>query len=135
MEPDKLVEPTLTKKKTAISTDDFTVRHRLGKGAYGDVFLVVKNSDRKVYAMKQIQKKKLEREQKEYQAMVEKELLSNFKHPGIVKLRSSFQDKQNLYFVLEYCEGGEFISFIKSNIDKLNEDVKTFYIAQIVNLL
>lgn len=61
MEADNPVEPVLVKKKTTITTDDFTMKHRLGKGAYGDVFLVVKNSDRKVYAMKQIQKKKLER--------------------------------------------------------------------------
>lgn len=100
MDPEKPAETSPTKKKPSLTPEDFTIKYRLGKGAYGDVFLVVKNSDRKIYAMKQIQKKKLEREQKEYQAMVEKELLSNFKHPGIIKLRSSFQDKQSLYFVL-----------------------------------
>ncbi len=57
----KAVEPTSAKKKTSLTTQDFTIKYRLGKGAYGDVFLVVKNSDRKNYAMKQIQKKKLER--------------------------------------------------------------------------
>jgi len=57
-----------------VSAEDFTIKHKLGKGAYGDVFLVVKNSDEKVYAMKQIQKKKLERERKEYQALVESQL-------------------------------------------------------------
>ncbi len=35
------------------------MKHKLGKGAYGDVYLVIKNIDKKVYAMKQIQKKKL----------------------------------------------------------------------------
>ncbi len=99
------------------------------------MYLAGKNSDGKIYAMKQIQKKKLEREQKEYQAMVEKELLSLLKHPGIVKLKYTFQDKSNLYFVQEYCEGGEFINFIKVNIGKLTQQLKTFYIAQIVNLL
>ena len=57
------------------------------------------------------------------------------KHPGIVKLRYSFQDKTSLYFVLEYCEGGDFINFIKNNMDKLTEDVKIFYIGEIVNML
>ena len=111
------------------------MKHKLGKGAYGDVFLVSKNSDGKVYAMKQIQKKKLSREEKEYQAMVEKELLSQLKHSGIVRLKYTFQDKANLYFVQEYCEGGEFINFIKLNINKLTEEVKIFYIAEIVNIL
>ena len=126
-------EPSPAKKK--LGMEDFTIKYRLGKGAYGDVFLVIKHSDRKAYALKQIQKKKLEREQKEYQALVERELLTNFKHPGIVKLRYSFQDKTSLYFVQEYCQGGEFINFIKANINKLTEQVKVFYIGQIVNLI
>jgi serine/threonine protein kinase len=36
----------------------------LGRGAYGDVFLVLKKGEGKLYAMKQIVKKKLSREQK-----------------------------------------------------------------------
>lgn len=67
--------------------------------------------------------------------MVEKELLSNLKHPGINKLRYTFQDKACLYFIQEFCEGGEFINFIKLNINKLTEEVKIFYIAEIVNIL
>lgn len=67
--------------------------------------------------------------------MVEKELLTNMKHLGIVKLRYSFQDKQSLYFVLEYCEGGDFINFIKNNISKLTEEAKIFYIAEMVNII
>lgn len=51
-----------TKKKMSLTIEDFTVKHRLGKGAYGDVFYVIKNSDKNEYAMKQIQKKKLQRE-------------------------------------------------------------------------
>jgi len=108
MEGEEPIEPMtpMTAARKKITSEDFSIKYRLGKGAYGDVFLVVKNSDHKKYAFKQIQKKKLEREQKEYQAMVERELLTNFKHPGIVKLRYSFQDRHSLYFVQEYCEGG-----------------------------
>jgi serine/threonine protein kinase len=51
----------MTKKKSSLSVkpDDFTIKYRLGKGAYGDVFLAVKNSDGREYAMKQIMKRKL----------------------------------------------------------------------------
>ena len=54
-----------TKKKTQLTVEDFTVKHKIGKGAYGDVFFVIKNSDKNEYAMKQIQKRKLQREEKE----------------------------------------------------------------------
>ncbi len=64
--------PSPKKKSSSISItpEDFSVKYRLGKGAYGDVFLVLKNSDQILYAMKQIQKKKLEKEKKEYQALI-----------------------------------------------------------------
>lgn len=51
--------PTPTTARKKYTMDDFTIKHRLGKGAYGDVFLVLKNSDSKAYALKQIQKRKL----------------------------------------------------------------------------
>jgi len=72
MEPDKEkkegekekkeAEPSTARKR--VSMEDFTLKPRLGNGAYGDVFPVIKNSDHKAYALKQIQKRKLEREQK-----------------------------------------------------------------------
>jgi serine/threonine protein kinase len=53
--------PELMKKKSSISLtmEDFLIKYTLGKGAYGDVYLVEKNSDKKLYALKQIQKRKL----------------------------------------------------------------------------
>lgn len=62
--------PSPTKLKASLTVEDFIMKHKLGKGAYGDVFLVMKKSDKNVYALKQIQKKKLEKQQKQYQAMV-----------------------------------------------------------------
>ena len=53
----------------------------MGKGAYGEVFEVVRKGTLSRFALKQIQKKLLAREKKEYQALVEKELLSNVEHP------------------------------------------------------
>lgn len=65
MEGEKQVEASSpTKRRNSIGCEDFTIKHRLGRGAYGDVFLVLKNSDGKAFAMKQIAKKKLSREQK-----------------------------------------------------------------------
>ena len=99
------------------------------------MFLVSKKSDGRSFAMKQIQKRKLAREEKEYQAMVEKELLTCMQHPGVVHLRYTFQDKSSLYFIQEFCQGGEFINFIKLNSDRLNERIRVFYVAEMVNLL
>lgn len=82
-------------------------------GAYGKVELVERKGIK--YALKIIEKRILAKEDKEYQAFIERELLRKMNHPGIVALKTCFQDRQHLYFCLEYCEGGDFITFIRNN--------------------
>jgi calcium-dependent protein kinase len=37
----------------------------------------------------------------------EVEILRNLDHPNIIKLYETFEDENNLYLVMELCEGGE----------------------------
>jgi serine/threonine protein kinase len=99
------------------------------------VHLVRRKEDDKKFALKQIEKKLLSQEKKEYQAMVERELLCRLDHPGIIKLNSSFTDPKKLYFVLEYCEGGQFKDFLQMHYGRLNFNVVAFYVGEIVNVL
>lgn len=41
-------------------------------------------------------------------ALAEQEILASSNHPFIVTLYHSFQSQDYLYFVMEYCMGGEF---------------------------
>lgn len=116
-----------TKKK--LSMADFEKLGRLGEGAYGEVYMVRKKDIDKKFALKQLEKKQLAKERKEYQAMVERELLTQINHPGIIKINSSFQDPNRLYFVLELCEGGAFKDFLKLNYGRLSLDVLSFYVG------
>jgi len=45
--------------------------------------------------------------------MLETELLRNMDHPNIIKMYETFEDKSNVYIVMELCEGGELIDIIK----------------------
>jgi 3-phosphoinositide dependent protein kinase-1 len=67
--------------------------------------------------------------------LVERELLTRIEHPGVIKILASFQDTDNLYFVLELCEGGNFKDLICMSPNKCNETSFRFYIAEIVNIL
>ena len=55
-------------KKPATKDDYEMVNNSIGRGAYGRVHLVKR--DEVLYAMKEIEKKKLAKEKKEYQAYV-----------------------------------------------------------------
>jgi serine/threonine protein kinase len=107
-------------KKMTIT--DFKVIRNLGKGAYAKVISVKNIHTGKNYAIKVIDKTFIEREEKVEQVHIEKQLLSLFEHPNIIKLYSTFQNKKKLYFVLELAERGDLKEFIttQSNHVQLN---------------
>ena len=79
----------------------------IGKGSYAKVVLVKKKGeDSKVYAMKILKKKYIEKKKQEAHVMTERNILIKMESPFIVKLHYSFQNEKKLFFVLEYCPGG-----------------------------
>ena len=56
------------------------------------------------------------------------------KHPMLIQLSCSFQDQRNIYFVLDYAEGGSFIDLIKLNVLTEFLDIQ-FYVAEMVLIL
>lgn len=56
-----------------------------------------------------------------------------FDHPFIMKLEFAFQDKHNLYMVMEFVNGGElFFHLHKSSTQGFSQERAKFYAAQIV---
>lgn len=45
--------------------------------------------------------------------LTEREVLATTKHPLIISLYYSFQSRSRLYFVMDYCAGGEFYRSMK----------------------
>eukprot|EP01012_Entosiphon_sulcatum_P052594 TRINITY_DN7228_c0_g1_i1.p1 TRINITY_DN7228_c0_g1~~TRINITY_DN7228_c0_g1_i1.p1 ORF type:complete len:405 (+),score=46.00 TRINITY_DN7228_c0_g1_i1:178-1215(+) len=52
-------------------------------------------------------------ENKVHYVMNEKSILLKLKHPNIIRLISTFQTQDELFFVLEYAEKGELLEYIK----------------------
>jgi len=123
-----------TPSKSRVSMEDFQKITSVGRGSYGEVFLVKKISNNKLYALKSIDKNFMKKERKEHQVYVEREVLLKLNHPNIIKLYSSFQDKNKLYFVLEYASGGEFSDHLRIQ-GKLPKEQIIFFTAEIINIL
>lgn len=101
--------------------DDYSRLSVIGKGTYAKVLLVRNKEDKQVYAMKVLKKKYILEKNQEKNIMTEKNILSELDHPFLVKLKNSFQDDKKLYFVLEYCPGGELFGLLSLK-DKLSEE-------------
>ncbi|KAK8027355.1 hypothetical protein PG991_004411 [Apiospora marii] len=123
--------------------DNYDVVKILGKGSFGVVRLVKEKTgngftnqtpaDKKsVYAMKVIRKSAMLRTSQEGHLRAERDfLVSSEGSRWIVPLISSFQDTANLYLVMEYMPGGDFLGLlIRENV--LSEPVAKFFIAEMI---
>lgn len=55
-------------------------------------------------------------------------------HPFITTMIASFQDRDSLYMLLDYCPGGEVFSYLR-RARRFNESTSQFYAAEIVLIL
>lgn len=85
-----------------------------------------------VFAMKVIRKSDMLRAQQEGHLRAERDFLVAAEGSRwVVPLIASFQDNTNLYLVMEYMIGGDFLGLLLRE-DVLEESVARFYIAQMI---
>jgi serine/threonine protein kinase len=119
-----------------LTKDDFRVLGKLGNGAYGRVVKAEKIDSGEIFAVKIVQKQFLAKENKTKQALAEKVILTKLRdHPGIVTLYYTFHDESNLYYVEEFCSGGELLKKIILFGGVFPMELARFYTAQLVSAL
>jgi serine/threonine protein kinase len=121
-----------TEKKTTI--EDFNIIQELGSGSYAKVILARHLLNGKVYAIKKINKNMLNNYEKQHEVHIEKLILSELRHPNIIKLHKTFQDKKHLYFVIEYCKNKDLGRLINI-LGKFDYKLAKYYAAEILQAL
>jgi serine/threonine protein kinase len=87
---------------------------------------------RQVFAMKVIRKSDMLRNSQEGHLRAERDfLVASENSRWVVPLVSAFQDNNNLYLVMEYMMGGDFLGFLLRE-DILDENVAKWYIAEMI---
>ncbi|KAJ3211157.1 hypothetical protein HDU82_006577, partial [Entophlyctis luteolus] len=123
-------------REVEVQPNQFQKIKMIGKGDVGRVFLVRHNQTRKFYAMKVLQKKEMVKRNKIKRVLAEQEILVTANHPFIVTLYHSFQSEDYLYFVMEYCSGGEFFRTLQLRPGKcIMEHEAKFYAAEVIAAL
>lgn len=101
----------------------------IGKGTYAKVILVKKKETGKYYAMKVLKKSKVQQKKQEKHVKTERDILIRASdHPFLVKMYYSFQTYNKLYFIIEYCSGGELFNLLKIK-RRFSEDQTRFFIC------
>jgi len=111
--------------------DDFTLLKVIGKGSYGKVVLVQHNANKELFAMKMLKKESIVKRNQVEHTKTERTVLEAVSHPFIVTLRYAFQTPKRLFFVLEFCPGGE-LFFHLNRAGRFTEGRCRFYASEIV---
>jgi len=114
-----------------LKVTDFQKLKLLGKGSFGEVYLVKFKKNNKLYAMKILDKNDIIEKHQEEHTKIERDLLTRINCPFIVNIKFAFQDKDNLYIITDFMQGGEL--FFHLHKEKRFKDEKAkFYIIEII---
>ena len=111
---------------------------KIGQGTYGKIYLAEDTKNLNLVGLKIIDKTFLEILGKSEEAFIEQYMLIHLKHNNIMNLKSCFQTKQKLIFVLQYLKNGNFEDYLQQIQSKngiLSYETSKFYLAEILNIL
>ncbi|KAL8736157.1 MAG: hypothetical protein Q9166_000312 [cf. Caloplaca sp. 2 TL-2023] len=117
--------------RTKETPQNFSTVKIIGKGAFGEVKLVMRKTDGQIYALKSLVKTEMFKKDQLAHVRAERDILAESDSPWVVKLHTTFQDPTYLYMLMEFLPGGDLMTMlIKYEI--FSEDITRFYMAEIV---
>ena len=122
------------KKKMKIKVKDFEKLKTVGLGSYGRVRLCKQKKTGEIFVMKILKKNEIIKQKQVDHVYSEFNILSTLKHPFIVQLVGfNFEDPKYIYFVLEYIQGGELFTLLRTK-GTFSVPQTKFYIAHIITI-
>lgn len=107
----------------------------IGKGSFGDVRRCTHRLSGLLRAVKIYNKASFGTETNQEGSMYrEMEILRMLDHPNIIRIYDPFEDDQNFYLVMEYCEGGELFDKI-TKISKYGEAQLSEIMRQLLSVV
>ncbi|OMJ90315.1 hypothetical protein SteCoe_7339 [Stentor coeruleus] len=118
----------------SIQLNELVLVKTLGNGMFGNVFLVAHKTDKRLYALKAVDRRKIMAYQIEENIVLERKILLQLDHTLIMKLVRTFKDQKRLYFLMEYIRGMDLFDVIRK-LQLLKECDAKFYIGCIIVII
>lgn len=132
---DDSFESAESKQSFNISIEDFEFLKKLGKGAYGSVFLVRRKKTRDIYAMKVIQISNTLSKDEINKLQNERDIFSIVGSYYCVNAFFSFiYEKRFVVFVMEYMPGKD-LKYLIEEYGCFEEDWAKYYMARLLNAI
>ena len=92
--------------------DKYEIKQKIGKGKFGLVKCGINKETNKQVAIKIMAKKNMDKSDLEL-AKVEIDILKISQHPNIIKLYDIYENENYIYIIMEYCSGGDLLSYFE----------------------
>ena len=110
--------------------DYYDLMNSVGEGHFGKVYKCKDKKKGDIFAAKIIDKTKLKKKDLDL-IRQEKIILNLIKHENIISLKDYFEDKQNIYFITEFYEGGDLLNYMEEK-QKMGEEISEKNSARII---
>ncbi|CAG9331746.1 unnamed protein product [Blepharisma stoltei] len=117
-----------------ITLQDLAIVKVLGKGMFGNVFLAVHKEKGHLYALKTVDRQKIERYEIQENLVLERKILLQLDHTLILKLVRTFKDPRRVYFLTEFVRGMDLFDVLRQLNLVTDKDAK-FYTSSLVAIL
>ncbi|CAG9323131.1 PKG_22 [Blepharisma stoltei] len=117
-----------------ITLNDLAIVKVLGKGMFGNVFLVVHKQQNRLYALKTVDRRKIDRYEIQENLILERAILNQLDHSLIVKLVRSFKDAKRIYFLMEFVRGMDLFDVLRQ-MNEVSDQESKFFIGCLIIIL
>lgn len=118
-------------KQVSVSRSHFQFNYVIGRGGFGRVWRVELKRNHQLFAMKEMSKARVLAKKSVNSVINERKLLGTLKHPFLVNMQYAFQDRENLYLVMDLLTGGD-LRFHLGRQKRFNEEQTRFFVACVI---
>ena len=101
-----------------MKVDDYTLEECIEQGTLGELYFSTKKDSTLKYAIKRIERERLEQGEAMKYYRNELTFLQNFDHPNILKFFDVKKTKKHFYIIFEYCNGGRLSEALEKYLKK-----------------
>ncbi|EDQ86176.1 uncharacterized protein MONBRDRAFT_33947 [Monosiga brevicollis MX1] len=118
-------------RRSKITIQNFEFLKTIGRGAFGEVKLAQKKDNGQIYAIKILRKADMLEKDQVAHVRAERDILVVASSDWVVKMYYAFQDRINLYLIMEFLPGGDMMTML-IRYETFSEETTRFYIGEAV---